>query len=123
MQFSAKKIGTKLGILANKDENLVKNSIKDIAQFIFSSGKTSKLGEVIRHFSNSYNKESNTMDLLVTAVSKDNIPSIKELAGKKVNLREKIDTSLLGGIKIEAEGMLVDGSIKRKIQKLKALAK
>ena len=123
MKFSSKKFGNKLGVLASKDHTGVKNSVKEIAQFIIKSGKTNKLSEIIRHFKTSYNKETNTVDITVTASKKEFIPEIKEFAGMKASVKEIVDPSLLGGLIIQTDDLLLDGSIKGKLSKLKSVAK
>lgn len=123
MKLSSKKIGLKLGEMAAKHPHLVKDAAKDIAKFIIKNGKTNKLSEIIRYFKTSYNKETETVDLTVTASKHAYIPQIKEIAGMKVAVKEVVDESLIGGIKIETDDILIDGSIKGKLEKLRSVGR
>ncbi len=123
MAFSSKKIGEKLGTLAAEHPHLVVDSARDIAKFIVSSGKTSKINDIIRHFKSAYNRKTDTVDLTITAAHEDHIPKITEIAGKKADVKVVVDPTLIGGIKIETEDYEIDSSIQGKLRKLKTVAK
>ena len=50
---------------------------------------------------------------------KDLVSKLRNLIGKKAEIREKVDPGLIGGLKIQINDLLIDGSIKAKLNKLK----
>lgn len=121
MKFSAKKIGNALAELAVKSPEEAKKIIPQVAKSMVKAGKTGKLAEVSRHFKSKHNALSNSIDVVVTASDEAAIPSLHELGGRKVSLKKIIDPSLIGGIRLETEDMIIDASIKAKIKKLRSV--
>ena len=58
-----------------------------------------------------------------TQIDKDKIPALEEKTGeaidKKVKLENRVDKSLLGGLRIYIDGKLIDASIKTRLEKMK----
>ena len=52
-------------------------------------------------------------------IDKDLVSKLRNLIGKKIEIEEKIDPSLIGGLKIQIKDLLIDGSIKAKLNKLR----
>lgn len=52
-------------------------------------------------------------------IDKDLVSKLRNLIGKKAEIQEKVDPSLIGGLKIQINDLLIDGSIKAKLNKLK----
>ena len=44
--------------------------------------------------------------------------SLEKRFSQKVKLKNHIDTSLIGGLKIQAEDMVIDGSLRGKLSRL-----
>ena len=45
---------------------------------------------------------------------------LEKLVGKKLHIRQKVDPSLIGGIVLRVEDLLFDGSIKKRLDHLRA---
>lgn len=52
-------------------------------------------------------------------IDKDLVSKLRNLIGKKAEIQEKVDPGLIGGLKIQINDLLIDGSIKAKLNKLK----
>lgn len=120
MKFSSKKLGKALASLVLQKDVEQSMVVKEVAKLLVATGKTSKLGELIRSFKNTYNKKTGTVDVRVVASSKDAIPSFGEF--KHVAVTEKIDPSLIGGLRMQIDDIEIDTSIKSKLQTLKTIA-
>ncbi|MDD2807350.1 MAG: ATP synthase F1 subunit delta [Patescibacteria group bacterium] len=51
------------------------------------------------------------------------VKQLKALTGKNIELTDTVDLSLGGGIKLQYEDTLIDGTIKRRVENLKSLLK
>jgi F0F1-type ATP synthase delta subunit len=121
MKFSSKKLGKALATLVLEKGTDTTSLVKGVAELLVKTGKTSKLGDLIKAFKTSYNKKTGTIDVEVTASSKDAVPSFK--AFENVSVREHIDPSLIGGLKVLIDDVEIDTSIKSKLQTLKTIAR
>lgn len=52
-------------------------------------------------------------------IDKDLVLKLREIIGNKTEIQEKIDPDLIGGLKIQINDLLIDGSIKGKLNKLR----
>jgi len=57
------------------------------------------------------------------ALSGDQLEQLKEklekISGKKVLLKQKTDPDILGGVRVDLEGQLFDGSVKGRLSELR----
>ncbi|MBR1892665.1 MAG: ATP synthase F1 subunit delta [Lachnospiraceae bacterium] len=80
----------------------------------------------MKRFRTSYNKDKGIADAIVTsavALSDSQSEALKKklesISGKKIILRQKTDPSVLGGIRVEVEGKLYDGTVERRLEELR----
>ncbi len=52
-------------------------------------------------------------------IEEDVVEKIRNLISKKAEIKEEMDTSLIGGLKIQIGDLLIDGSIRAKLNKLR----
>lgn len=123
----------------------MKYSPKQYAQALYESLKDVKEGETDLVFKNFYSillrnndlkiinkiiekieeidkEKRGVMEVEVTGakeIDKDLVSKLHSLIGKKAEIREKVDPGLIGGLKIQINDLLIDGSIKAKLNKLK----
>lgn len=123
MKLTPKKFGVLLSkvALSSSSEAEEKKGVKMLAEAIVRSGKTAKLGAILESFSKKYNEEAGVTDVIATVPNEHVAVSLKELHGKKVNLKKKVDPSILGGIKIQTEDFLIDNSLSGKINALRQI--
>ena len=83
--------------------------------------------ECFSEFINLYNKKNNIE--VITAVTpvalsetqrQKLIDSLSAKLNKKIELIEKIDDSLIGGVRLEMQGKLIDSSIKARLESVRA---
>ena len=80
----------------------------------------------LKRFRTSYNKDHGIADALVTSavdLSESQKEALKKklesISGKKIQLKQKTDPSVLGGIRVELEGKLYDGTVERRLSELR----
>lgn len=128
MKISAKQYATVLlESLEGKNEKETGEVIKNFANVLRADNHLSLLGGIIRFFNEAWDKKNNTVEAeIVTAraISKQAITElekfIKTRAGSdKVEMSEKIDPSLLGGVVLRYGNKSLDLSLKTKLLDLK----
>ena len=79
-----------------------------------------------KRFRKSYNEDHGIADALVTSavkLSDEQISQLKtkleSISGKKVLLIQKTDPELLGGVRVELEGQLYDGTVRGRLSELR----
>ena len=79
-----------------------------------------------KRFRKCYNSDNGIADALVTsavALDESQVTKLKEklegISGKKVLLRQKVDPGILGGVRVDLEGQLFDGTVKGRLSELK----
>jgi F-type H+-transporting ATPase subunit delta len=110
-------------IIGGKIDNVTESFIN----LIISKGREFFLPEIIVAFISQYKERNQITDvLLTTAESLDEathadlvVKIASQLNGKKIDLKTKIDTSLIGGFMLEANNNLFDASILRDLNDIK----
>lgn len=91
---------------------------------------TSRLPQIISEYQKYYLQQQGILAVtaessraLTSAEESNIIKQLKETTGKKVELTNIVDPSLGGGIKLGYEDIIIDGTLKRRVEKLKLLLK
>ena len=99
----------------------------NLAFLLFDKSRFSIFGELTRDFNKKYNKENNIAEGIVYSAVElsesqidDLVKALSKKFDKKVELENKIDTSLIGGVSVLLEGKRIDNSIKNRLDNLKA---
>lgn len=96
--------------------------IKIFAEFLFRKGVAKQADAIINEYIKYNKKQSGIIDIEISSarhLTPKTVAQIKDVFGDKVESNEKIDESLLGGIKIKTENMIFDGSLRKQLQLLK----
>ena len=79
-----------------------------------------------KRFRKSYNEEHGIADAVVTtAIALDERElgllkdKLEKISGKKILLKQKTDPSVLGGVRVDLEGQLFDGTVKGRLSELR----
>ncbi len=79
-----------------------------------------------KRFRKSYNEAHGIADAVVTtaiALDEKELNLLKEklekISGKKILLKQKTDPSVLGGVRVDLEGQLFDGTVKGRLSELR----
>lgn len=94
----------------------------EFVKYLAENGALSFATEIVEEFIKLEKKEQGTYTAQVTTTKPvDGIlkKNIENALGKSVNLVEKTDPSILGGIVVKTEDIILDGSLKTQILNLK----
>lgn len=88
--------------------------------------KIHELGEIISEFEKMYFEAENISKAYVTsacALSKEQSEKIaaklEELCGHRVIVEFAVDSTLIGGVKVEVDGKIIDSSVRNRLNKLR----
>ena len=103
-------------------------SIQNLVKLLVRNDRIDILSLVIDQFVNHYNEAKGIVDVkATTAVALDD-QRLDKLAtvfatktgAKQVNIENVVDSSILGGVILQSQSILIDGSLQTKIAKMKA---
>lgn len=105
----------------------IENETSNLLNILVDKSRLDIIGDLILDFGKMYNEEFNISHGIVYSVNKLEVAEIKDLQtslekklGKKVELINEIDQSLIGGISVLIDGKRIDNSIKSRLEGLKA---
>lgn len=108
----------------------IDNHLLNLLKILIDKGRFTYLYEIKRNFEKKYNTLKNIAQGVVhTAkpLSEKDIQEIEKTLGEKFNktveLKNVVDTSLIGGLSISIEGKRIDNSIKSRLENLKSSLK
>jgi len=116
------------GLFGKADASLLAGGDKKGTNFLkllIENGRVAVLPEISAHFEALKAKVENSVDAVVTsavALSKeqeqDIASSLKKRLGREVNVTTEIDENLIGGAVIRAGDVVIDGSIRARLEGL-----
>jgi ATP synthase F1 delta subunit len=128
MKINAKQYAVVLlDSLDGKNEKEAGEIIKKFAEVLRANNHLSLLGGIIRFFNEAWDKKNNTVEAEIVTARKIGTHAIAELEkfikararSEDVELTEKIDSSLLGGVVLRYGNKSLDLSLKNKLAELK----
>lgn len=100
--------------------------IRDFILLIVDRSRVSHLMEILKEFVKLSNKADHICEGYVYSVTRLSPEEMKEITSaierklkKKVVLHNRLDDSLIGGVKVIADDSIFDGSVKNKLKQLK----
>lgn len=111
-------------------EELLKNEkyyqIRDFILVIIDNSRERELFSILREFISLSNREDGIAEGIVYSTERlsdseiDKITlAVERKLGKKISLHNRLDASLIGGVKVIVDGFVFDGSIRNKLAELK----
>lgn len=95
-------------------------------KILIEKGLLREYSACYKRFRKSYNEAHGIADALVTTAVKLSDAQLSQLreklekiSGKKVMLEQKTDPDILGGVRVDLEGQLFDGSVKGRLSELR----
>ena len=95
-------------------------------KILIEKGLLREFSACFKRFKKSYNEDHGIADALVTtavALDGSQLSQLKEklekISGKKIVLEQKTDPSVLGGVRVDLEGQLFDGTVKGRLSELR----
>jgi F-type H+-transporting ATPase subunit delta len=128
MKITAKQYATVLlESLEGKDEKQTSEVLKKFSGVLRANNHLSLLGGIIRFFKEVWDKKHGTAEAEIVTARKISQQAIAELekfiktraGSNEVELKEKIDHSLLGGVVLRYGNKSLDLSLKNKLAELK----
>ena len=122
MKSSSKKIGILFAqkVSAAKTKEEADEVIKTFAKIIVSKRLASKSPAILQSFKKEWNKEKGIVDVTIKAASINDAPKIENIFGKKAEVTFVEDKTLLGGSEIKIDDLIIDTTIKSKLQKMRS---
>ena len=116
----------KMTILKNILDDKISDIEMDLMILLMENGHMMLFGEVIERFDYLIDKDAEIIKVQITSSSKlseDEIQrislEIKNKIQKKIDVKIKSDSSLVGGIKLRIGNTLIDGSVYSRLQKMR----
>ncbi len=120
-------IDEKLSIIKEAFEGKIHTYVLNFLYVLTENGRTDSFAKILEYFTTLYNEHKNLVDVTVTsasALSDETVEKIKakmiSVTGKTVNLKLKTDPAIIGGVVISYGNTVIDGSVKARLEKLKA---
>lgn len=95
-------------------------------KILIERGILRQFSSCYKRFRNSYNKDHGIAEAMVTsaiALDDNQLSALKSklesISGKKILLTQKTDASVLGGVRVEVEGKLYDGTVQGRLDELR----
>ncbi len=122
MKSSSKKIGVLLAkkTLHAKTKEEASEIVKSFAKVIVSKRLASKSPAILRSFKKEWNEDKKIIDVTIKASSIHDVPKIEHVFGKKAEVIFIEDKTLIGGSEIKIDDLVIDTTIKSKLQKMRS---
>ena len=95
---------------------------KNFYSILLRNNDLKLINKIIEKIEEIDKEERGVVEVEVTGakeIDKDLVSKLRNLIGKKAEIQEKVDPGLIGGLKIQINDLLIDGSIKAKLNKLR----
>jgi len=128
VSFSRKKLADE--ILQRLGSGSQDELAKKVAAYLIENGKTSELNSLSRDIMQVRKSQDGVVELTALSshkLSEDQIEEVKSVVmrvspnAKKIIINQKIDESVIGGVRLEFANHLLDLSVSAKLSKLKQL--
>ena len=100
--------------------------LMNFIKILIEKGLVREFSACHKRFRKSYNEEHGIAEALVTTAIKlddSQLAKLKEklekVSGKKILLEQKTDPDVLGGVRVDLEGQLFDGTVKGRLSELR----
>ena len=117
----------KLGLIKEAFEGRLSGYVFNFLMVLTEAGRLDHFGKVTEYFSQRCNEYLGIADITVvtcqplTAKAKADLSAkMEKLLGKKIVMKEEIDTSIIGGIVVKNGNTTLDGSVKAKLRALRS---
>lgn len=116
----------KLGILKDAFDGRVSQYVYNFIRVLCEADRLDRFDGILTCFTALYNDHFGIADITVTttipltdALREKIKARMSQVTGKTVNMTEKVDKSIIGGIVVSYGDTLIDGSVKAKLEALK----
>ena len=117
----------KLEVIREVFEGKVHTYVLNFLCVLTENNRADSFSKILEYFTTLYNEHKNLVDVTVTSakeLSGETVEKIKakmtSVTGKTVNLTLKTDPSVIGGVVISYGNTVIDGSVRARLDRLKA---
>ena len=116
----------KINMLKNILGDNISNIEMDLMVLLMENGHMMLFSEVIKRFDYLLDKNSQVIKIRITSSARLSDDEVQQISSKienkiqkKVDVKMKTDTSIVGGIKLRIGNTLIDGSVSNRLQKMR----
>jgi|GEM_PF-230529 F-type H+-transporting ATPase subunit delta len=117
---------TKLKVLSSILKKTISPFEIEFIKVLMDRGDVSHLSAILTTFFSLADKESDTVNVTITSATKLDesiqtkiIDSIKSKKNIRITAKAMVNTDLIGGVKLRVGNTVIDGSVARRLEKLK----
>lgn len=99
-----------------KDSDLV---FKNFYTILLRNNDLKIINKIIEKIEEIDKEERGVVEVEVTSTKEIDKQKIRNIIGEKAEIQQKIDPTLIAGLKIQINDLLIDGSLKAKLNKLR----
>ena len=123
MKYSAKQYARALYDSLKEAKEAEKELVfKNFYALLIRNNDLKLINKIIEKIEEIDKEERGVVEVEISSAKKleeETIEKLRKLIGKKAEIYEKIDPSLIGGLKIQIGDLLLDGTLKAKLNKLR----
>ncbi|WP_155286001.1 ATP synthase F1 subunit delta [Lacticaseibacillus zhaodongensis] len=101
---------------------------QNLIQMVFDYGRIAALPAIIDNYEQQMRQDAGLVTgTVTTAVPMSNEQAAKlsaaiatKIGAKKAELKQNVDTSIIGGVRVEAANLVIDGTVRSRINKIRA---
>ena len=110
--------------LEEESEAKVHELIKDFIKILIKKNQINLIGKILVEFEKHWNGQRGIKNVEVTTADpllhkKIIVSELERYLNKKVELEEKVDKEIIGGLIIKYDDILIDGSVKNRLELIK----
>ena len=116
----------RLGLIEEAFRDQLHPYLQNFLMILLENNLLRGFGSCCRTFRESYNKDHGIEEATVTSAVKltdEQAQALKskleQISGKKIVLKQKVDSAVLGGLRVEIEGKLLDGTVMGRLTDLR----
>ena len=116
----------RLSLLDEAFGNSLQEYLLNFIKILVEKGMLRSFTACFKRFRSSYNSDHGIADAIVTSavpLSEEDVKRLKakleETTGKRIFLQQRRDPEVLGGLRVEVEGRLLDGTVKGRLSELR----
>lgn len=121
---------TRIGLVDEAFAEGTHEYVRNFIKVLLERGLLRQFSSCVRKYESSYNKEHGIAEAVVTSAVRLSdeeasklVKKLCEMSGRKVVLTQKVDPAVLGGLKVELEGKLMDGTVSGRLSELRKRVK
>ncbi|MGN0598053.1 MAG: ATP synthase F1 subunit delta [Ruminiclostridium sp.] len=120
-------LSDKLSIMQEAFQGRVSPYVYNFIRVLCQADRLDRFGGILTCFNALYNEKFGIADIVVTtsvplsdSLREKVIKRMEQVTGKKINMTERVDKSIIGGIVVNYGDTLIDGSVKARLDALKS---